>query len=155
LIILKLPPLPRRRRSTPTTPLPRRRRSIPTTPIPATDAPSLPLPVLRRRPCCSPPLKDYVPTVFDNFSANVVVEETTINLGLWDTAGQEDYNRLRPLSYRGANVFFLALSLVSRASYDNILKKWIPELQHYAPGIPVVLAGTKLDAREGSGSTSR
>ncbi|XP_055828627.1 rac-like GTP-binding protein 3 isoform X1 [Solanum dulcamara] len=87
---------------------------------------------------------DYVPTVFDNFSANVVVEGTTVNLGLWDTAGQEDYNRLRPLSYRGADVFVLAFSLVSRASYENILKKWIPELQHYAPGIPVVLAGTKL-----------
>ncbi|XP_024969997.1 rac-like GTP-binding protein 3 isoform X2 [Cynara cardunculus var. scolymus] len=87
---------------------------------------------------------DYVPTVFDNFSANVVVESTTVNLGLWDTAGQEDYNRLRPLSYRGADVFVLAFSLVSRASYENILKKWIPELQHFAPGVPVVLAGTKL-----------
>ncbi|KAL0357563.1 UNVERIFIED_CONTAM: Rac-like GTP-binding protein 3 [Sesamum calycinum] len=84
----------------------------------------------------------------DNFSANVVVEGTTVNLGLWDTAGQEDYNRLRPLSYRGADVFVLAFSLVSRASYENILKKWIPELQHFAPGIPVVLVGTKLDLRE-------
>ncbi|ONI08421.1 hypothetical protein PRUPE_5G177400 [Prunus persica] len=91
---------------------------------------------------------DYIPTVFDNFSANVVVEGTTVNLGLWDTAGQEDYNRLRPLSYRGADVFVLAFSLVSRASYENVLKKWIPELQHYAPGVPVVLAGTKLDLRE-------
>ncbi|GFS32640.1 RAC-like 10 [Actinidia rufa] len=91
---------------------------------------------------------DYIPTVFDNFSANVIVEGTTVNLGLWDTAGQEDYNRLRPLSYRGADVFVLAFSLVSRASYENILKKWIPELQHFAPGIPVVLIGTKLDLRE-------
>ncbi|PKA48257.1 Rac-like GTP-binding protein 4 [Apostasia shenzhenica] len=66
---------------------------------------------------------DYIPTVFDNFSANVVVEGTTVNLGLWDTAGQEDYNRLRPLSYRGADVFVLAFSLVSRASYENVLKK--------------------------------
>ncbi|CAN1156823.1 Rac-like GTP-binding protein 3 [Linum perenne] len=88
--------------------------------------------------------QDYIPTVFDNFSANVVVEGTTVNLGLWDTAGQEDYNRLRPLSYRGADVFVLTFSLVSRASYENIMKKWIPELQHYAPGIPVVLVGTKL-----------
>ncbi|XP_010254428.1 PREDICTED: rac-like GTP-binding protein 3 isoform X1 [Nelumbo nucifera] len=87
---------------------------------------------------------DYIPTVFDNFSANVVIEGTTVNLGLWDTAGQEDYNRLRPLSYRGADVFVLAFSLVSRASYENVLKKWIPELQHFAPGVPVVLAGTKL-----------
>uniref|UniRef100_A0A0D9WNN8 Uncharacterized protein n=1 Tax=Leersia perrieri TaxID=77586 RepID=A0A0D9WNN8_9ORYZ len=79
---------------------------------------------------------DYIPTVFDNFSANVVVDGTTVNLGLWDTAGQEDYNRLRPLSYRGADVFVLAFSL------------WLPELQHYAPGVPVVLVGTKLDLRE-------
>ncbi|THG09164.1 hypothetical protein TEA_004240 [Camellia sinensis var. sinensis] len=66
---------------------------------------------------------DYVPTVFDNFSANVVVDGSTVNLGLWDTAGQEDYNRLRPLSYRGADVFLLAFSLISRASYENISKK--------------------------------
>ncbi|KAL6541273.1 Rac-like GTP-binding protein arac10 [Orobanche hederae] len=66
---------------------------------------------------------DYIPTVFDNFSANVVVEGTTVNLGLWDTSGQEDYNRLRPLSYIGADVFVLAFSLVSRASYENIFKK--------------------------------
>ncbi|CAJ1956657.1 unnamed protein product [Sphenostylis stenocarpa] len=91
---------------------------------------------------------DYVPTVFDNFSANVVVDGSTVNLGLWDTAGQEDYNRLRPLSYRGADVFLLAFSLLSRASYENISKKWIPELRHYAPTVPIVLVGTKLDLRE-------
>lgn len=91
---------------------------------------------------------DYVPTVFDNFSANVVVDGNTVNLGLWDTAGQEDYNRLRPLSYRGADVFLLAFSLISKASYENIVKKWIPELRHYAPGVPVILVGTKLDLRD-------
>ncbi|CAI0461629.1 unnamed protein product [Linum tenue] len=89
---------------------------------------------------------DYVPTVFDNFSANVVVNGATVNLGLWDTAGQEDYNRLRPLSYRGADVFILAFSLISKASYENVSKKWIPELKHYAPGVPIVLVGTKLVA---------
>ncbi|ANM66047.1 Small GTPase Rho [Arabidopsis suecica] len=87
---------------------------------------------------------DYVPTVFDNFSANVIVDGNTINLGLWDTAGQEDYNRLRPLSYRGADVFLLAFSLVSKASYENVSKKWVPELRHYAPGVPIILVGTKL-----------
>ncbi|CAN7016115.1 unnamed protein product [Brassica rapa subsp. trilocularis] len=91
---------------------------------------------------------DYVPTVFDNFSANVVVNGATVNLGLWDTAGQEDYNRLRPLSYRGADVFILAFSLISKASYENVSKKWIPELKHYAPGVPIVLVGSKLDLRD-------
>ncbi|TVU16921.1 hypothetical protein EJB05_32925 [Eragrostis curvula] len=91
---------------------------------------------------------DYIPTVFDNFSANVSVDGRIVNLGLWDTAGQEDYSRLRPLSYRGADVFILSFSLVSRASYENVLKKWMPELRRFSPSIPVVLVGTKLDLRE-------
>ncbi|CAD5166847.1 unnamed protein product [Musa acuminata subsp. malaccensis] len=91
---------------------------------------------------------DYIPTVFDNFSANVSVDGSIVNLGLWDTAGQEDYSRLRPLSYRGADIFVLAFSLISRASYENVLKKWMPELRRFAPNVPIVLVGTKLDLRE-------
>ncbi|XP_065851494.1 rac-like GTP-binding protein ARAC7 isoform X2 [Euphorbia lathyris] len=94
---------------------------------------------------------DYVPTVFDNFSANVAVDGNIVNLGLWDTAGQEDYSRLRPLSYRGADIFVLAFSLISRASYENVLKKWMPELRRFAPNVPIVLVGTKLDLRDDRG----
>ncbi|GAB2225272.1 hypothetical protein Droror1_Dr00006063 [Drosera rotundifolia] len=94
---------------------------------------------------------DYIPTVFDNFSANVAVDGNIVNLGLWDTAGQEDYSRLRPLSYRGADIFVLAFSLISRASYENVLKKWMPELRRFAPNVPIVLVGTKLDLREQGG----
>ncbi|KAM6555079.1 hypothetical protein CsatB_015841 [Cannabis sativa] len=91
---------------------------------------------------------DYVPTVFDNFSANVITNGTTVNLALWDTAGQEEYSRLRPLSYCGANVFIIAFSLISKISYENVSKKWIYELKHYAPNIPIILVGTKLDLRD-------
>eukprot|EP01083_Nonionella_stella_P117178 348819_1 len=92
--------------------------------------------------------KDYVPTVFDNYNATVMVEGQQINLGLWDTAGQEDYDRLRPLSYPQTNVFLVCFSVISRDSYANIQEKWIPEITHHAPGVPKLLIGTKSDLRQ-------
>ncbi|KAJ4841348.1 Rac-like GTP-binding protein arac5, partial [Turnera subulata] len=62
----------------------------------------------------------------------------------WTAAGQEDYNRLRLLSYPCANVSVLALSLISKASYENVAKKVDPRIGHYAPGVPIILDGTKL-----------
>lgn len=91
---------------------------------------------------------DYIPTVFDNYSTNVMVDGHAFNLGLWDTAGQAEYDRLRPLSYPQTDVFLLCFSVVSRASFDNVALKWAPEVNHHATGVPVVLVGTMADLRE-------
>jgi small GTP-binding protein len=94
--------------------------------------------------------KDYVPTVFDNYNATVMVDGKQINLGLWDTAGQEDYDRLRPLSYPQTNVFLICFSVISRDSLSNVKEKWVPEVSHHSPNTPMILVGTKSDLRQDS-----
>jgi small GTP-binding protein len=88
---------------------------------------------------------DYVPTVFDNYSANIKIDDRVFSLGFWDTAGQEDYDRLRPLSYPGTDVFLVCFSVASRTSFQNVASKWIPELKHHCPGAPFFLFGLKSD----------
>jgi small GTP-binding protein len=91
---------------------------------------------------------DYLPTVFENYTAQLKRGTDVVLLHLWDTAGQEDYDRLRPLSYPGADVVLLCFSTINQASYEAIKEKWSPEVKHYIPTIPHLLIGTKIDLRE-------
>jgi len=92
--------------------------------------------------------QEYVPTVFDNYNTAIMVDDTPYNLGLWDTAGQEEYDRLRALCYPQTDVFLMCFSIISPSSFENIKIRWYPELQHHCPGTPCLLVGTKLDLRE-------
>ncbi|XP_011607906.1 ras homolog family member Ua isoform X3 [Takifugu rubripes] len=91
---------------------------------------------------------EYVPTAFDNFSAVVSVEGKPVKLQLCDTAGQEEFDKLRPLCYTSADVFLLCFSVVSPTSFQNVPEKWVPEIRKYVPFAPLILVGTQSDLRE-------
>uniref|UniRef100_A0A6T6BWC2 Uncharacterized protein n=1 Tax=Compsopogon caeruleus TaxID=31354 RepID=A0A6T6BWC2_9RHOD len=90
---------------------------------------------------------EYVPTVFDTYTASVRISEDLVGLEIWDTAGQDDYDRLRALTYFNTNVIVLCYSVVSKASFENVLNKWAPEVQFRCPDAAVILCGTKTDLR--------
>jgi Ras family protein A len=89
----------------------------------------------------------YVPTVFENYVAEIEVEGKLIELALWDTAGQEDYDRLRPLSYPDTDVVLICYSIESIDSLGNIEEKWYPEVKHFCSNVPIILVGNKKDLR--------
>lgn len=89
----------------------------------------------------------HVPTIFDTYSKDIVFNGQEITLALWDTAGEEDYDRLRPLSYQRANVVLICFSIDSADSLKNVKEKWWPEINHFLPDVPYILVGNKLDLR--------
>ena len=84
-----------------------------------------------------------------------MVDSKPISLGLWDTAGQEDYDRLRPLSYPQTDIFVVCFSIISRPSFDNIATKWVPEIRHHCPTVPILLSGNKVDLKNDSSALER
>ncbi|XP_069485041.1 rho-related GTP-binding protein RhoD [Ambystoma mexicanum] len=90
----------------------------------------------------------YVPTVFEKYTANFQVASKSVEINLWDTAGQEDYDRLRPLSYTGANVILICYDVTNPGSFDNVLIKWHTEVNHFCKGVPILLVGCKTDLRK-------
>lgn len=93
---------------------------------------------------------EYVPTIFENYSAQVSVDGKKVTLSLWDTAGQEDYGELRQLSYPQAHVFIIVFAVTEPSSLENALKKWWPELHEKNPHAPKIIAGNKIDLRDES-----
>lgn len=89
----------------------------------------------------------YVPTVFENYVADVEVDGRRIELALWDTAGQEDYDRLRPLSYPDSNVILICFAVTAPDTLENVEEKWISEVLHFCQGVPIILVGCKIDLR--------
>merc|ERR1711894_738056 len=77
--------------------------------------------------------KEYVPTVVDNFVKNVTVDGKDVGLTLWDTAGQEDFDAVRPLSYEDTSLVLLCYSIDNKELLPNVRNKWLFEISNYCP----------------------
>lgn len=111
--------------------------------------------VARHRPWCVPERTalacvcvfaaySRIPRVPPNSSppTNNVTDPHSIPLG------QEDYDRLRPLSYPQTDVFLVCFSVTAPASFENVKEKWFPEVHHHCPGVPCLIVGTQVDLRD-------
>ncbi|PMD14469.1 hypothetical protein NA56DRAFT_378982 [Hyaloscypha hepaticicola] len=90
----------------------------------------------------------YEPTVFENYVHDIFVDNVHIELSLWDTAGQEEFDRLRSLSYDDTHAIMLCFSVDSKDSLENVESKWVGEIAENCQGVKLVLVALKCDLRE-------
>ena len=94
--------------------------------------------------------EEYVPRVFDTgiyTAGDITVDGTTVEAAFWDTVGDEEFTRLRPLSYFDTDVFLICFSIDSPKSLAKVLEKWTPEVRYFCPDVPIILVGNKKDLR--------
>ena len=104
---------------------------------------------------CDEVPSNYIPTVFDNYTEIITLDDRTVSLSLWDTLGQDGYDRLRPLGYTETDVFLLCFSIASPESFERCRTKWHPEITHSCPSAHVILVGLEEDLREDAGTVSK
>ncbi|KAF2651605.1 rho3 protein-like protein [Lophiostoma macrostomum CBS 122681] len=90
----------------------------------------------------------YEPTVFENYVHDIFIDGTHVELSLWDTAGQEEFDRLRSLSYDDTHAIMLCFSVDSPDSLENVETKWVGEIAENCPGVKLVLVALKCDLRK-------
>ncbi|XP_022081985.1 ras-related C3 botulinum toxin substrate 3-like [Acanthaster planci] len=92
--------------------------------------------------------RSYIPTNFDRWPFETVIAGKTFNPVLVDeSAGGEDIDRLRPLSYPGTDLFLMCFSVECRSSFEHVESRWLPEIRHHMPTTPILLVATKIDLR--------
>lgn len=89
----------------------------------------------------------YEPTVFENYVHDIFIDGQSVQLSLWDTAGQEEFDRLRALSYADTHCIMLCFSIDLPDSLENVQLKWVGEVADHCEGVKLVLVALKCDLR--------
>nr|XP_022918663.1 cell division control protein 42 homolog [Onthophagus taurus] len=94
------------------------------------------------------PITDYEPTVFDNYSTEIHLGGKSYLLQLFDTSGQEEYDRLRKLSYVERDCIIICFAVNNKNSYQHVKEKWISDVRQSNKTAKILLVGTKSDLRD-------
>jgi len=90
--------------------------------------------------------KDYKKTIgVDFLEKQLKLEDDDVRLMLWDTAGQEEFDAITKVYYRGAQACVLAFSTTDRKSFEAI-EDWKQKIEdEVGNDIPLVLVQNKID----------
>ena len=92
---------------------------------------------------------DYKPTIgVSIFIKELFIENSEVNLQIWDVAGQTSFRQFRQRFFSGAQGAFIVFDLTVPKSLDNLHASWIEDIQNNAGKIPLILIGNKVDLRE-------
>ena len=93
---------------------------------------------------------EFIPTILDDYAANVMVDNKKVMLSVWDTPcpAYSGFTRIRVSAYPNTDVFLLCFSVISPASYENVRRRWASEIRHYCPTTKCLVVGTKIDLRD-------
>jgi len=83
--------------------------------------------------------------IFDNYCTTFMVENIPYTLTIRKASGVENYDNIRSVLYDKTDVFLVCFSVVSQTSFDNVKKKWFPEILKFRPDVPCLIVGTQID----------
>lgn len=90
--------------------------------------------------------KSNVPRVFANCTTDLqTFNNKSVQLLIWDTSNNDEYKRLRPISYSEVDLVIICYAINDEQSLTNIERKWIPEVKHFCYNVPFVIVGLKSD----------
>ena len=76
-----------------------------------------------------------------NFWLKKIIKSFKIEFVIWDLAGQDEYERLRPICYKETQIVLVCYSIDLPDSLSNVVEKWYPELRYFCPLAPIILVG--------------
>ncbi len=87
----------------------------------------------------------YKMTIGTSFAVKeILFENMSVKLQIWDLAGQPHFSGVRPLFYRGSTGVAYVFSVIDRESFQNITK-WLQEVYKITGVLPGILVGNKAD----------